>query len=108
MNERQTWFCDAILLQRGKRLMFTARGGQLKRFGQPDRLGHGGIHHGLQARVAEQLEHGGGFLRARANVAADKPVGTVVELSVKAIRGNYGSRPQKASWIYPESAGHRF
>ena len=62
-------------LQRGKRLVFAARGGQLQRFGQPDRLGHGGIHHGLQARIAEQLEHGGGFLRARADVAADKPVG---------------------------------
>ena len=54
--------------------MLAARGGQVQRFGQPDFLRHGGVHHCLEARVPEQLEHGVGFLGARAEVPVDESI----------------------------------
>ena len=62
-------------LQRGERLMFVARGGQLQRTSESNRFGNGGVNHRVQARVAELLEHFAGIGGTRADVAADKPVG---------------------------------
>ncbi len=87
-------------LQRGERLMFGARGGQLQRTGEPDRFWNGGVNHRVKARVAELLEHFAGFGGTRADVAANKPVGMQrSNFQSKAIRGNYGSATAKQGWI---------
>jgi len=85
MNERQTLVLRRDFLQRGERLMFGARGGQLQRTGESNRFGNGGVNHRVQACVAEQLEHFAGVGRPGADVAADKPVGEK--------RSNFQSKP---------------
>ena len=81
--------------------MFAARSRQLKRFGQPDRLGHGGIHHGFQARMAEQLKHGGGFLRARTDMAPGKPVRSSGQIIIQSHSGKLRFASEKSELDLP-------
>jgi len=59
---------------------------------------NGVVNHRVKTRVAELLEH----LPASAGrgpMCGEQTGRESSQISVKAIRGNYGSHPQKASWI---------
>ena len=76
MNERQTWFCDAISVNAARTSCSLRAAGSLS--GLASRIAFGTAASTMASRlgIAELPEHGGGFFRTRADVAADKPVGT--------------------------------
>ena len=72
MNERKTWFCDAMDFRFAQRVELALRGGKIQRFAEADLFRHGGVNQRVERIEAEQLEHLLRFGGVRADVAADK------------------------------------
>ena len=77
--EAEVGFEDLVLagdgLELAQRIELGQRGGDVERSREPDVGGHERVNHRVERVVAEGLEHLGGFIGARPDVAADKRVG---------------------------------
>ena len=69
MQERKTWFCDAISLKAASASCSPRSGGQIERAAQPNHRGHRLRHQRIEGGAAHHLKHLPGLLGAWPDVA---------------------------------------